>query len=100
MFEYERLKLLEVYGHDASMVVRPEVIFKEGRAYVTTKSSNNRRAVDATPIQRNVSSLMRSSENAYCVDATINSHIFPTATFIGSSGSSGGPFLLPGAVPT
>ena len=30
MFEYERLELLVVYGHDASKVVRPEEVFKEG----------------------------------------------------------------------
>ena len=30
MFEYERLESLEVYRRDASMVVRPEGIFKEG----------------------------------------------------------------------
>ena len=85
MFQYECLELVEVYGHDASMSCARKGFSKrdsrspsamQARAYVATKSSNNRRAVDATPIQRNISSLMRSSENAYCVDATINSRIF------------------------
>ena len=44
MFEYERLESLEVYRRDASMVVRPEEIFKEGLEVTERNASTDRKS--------------------------------------------------------
>ena len=90
--EYKYLELAEVCGSDA--IVRLKEVYKEelevAECDAITCTLRPNSAVDATPNQRNVR-FVRHVFFRERVDATINSRIFPLATFFNSAGHRADP---------